>query len=417
MCSSQKICEPNVISINVTTKEAGNMCANSQRTNQKMSSNLALLTFILTTVLYQPCEMNAPSSSKSSEYMLTSGYTDILRFQLPSGRLEKILLTNLTYMDGMEFDTKRNCFFIKYHDSIERRCLDQEKPPVELASYGINGVSTLAYDWLTDLLYFADTRGKIVALATTEAAAEEEDYFMRRTIVITGPTTYTSGLAVHPPLGYLYWTQHGDWKAYSFNASVYRANLDGSNVQLLMRRPQVAKPIDVTIDYANDRLYWIDELISYIGSCDLNGDDFRIDVEFETKPTTSYQISVLNDVIYWLQSPYNFNRNETIIAYDSRTKTNTTVVLSTERPVDFRVYGAASQSGTNACNDGTHNCTHLCVGAPGEKFRCLCPDGMNMTDAGQCECLHGGAKECFLRAPMCVGDDFQCISDGKCIRS
>lgn len=351
----------------------------------------------------------------TGEYLMLSQGEDILRIHLSSGNLESLPITNLSIPSAIEFDSKRDCFLLSHYDNIERHCLDQNKSSMVMATYGLKDVDVLAYDWLSSLLYFSDWRGKIEAVSSVGGVSMTgHNYYMRRTVVIVGSEVRVHGLAVHPPMGYLYWTQHGANDAQ--NTSVCRANLDGSNAQVLIRPPQVLKPHSLAIDYVSGRMYWFDTVINNIGSCDLNGDDYHSDLKFNDEFISG--ISVLNDIIYWLQSSNDENHNRTtLMVYNLRTKTKSSLLSSTRWLRNLHVYGAESQTGTNLCNDESHDCTHVCVGSPGGEFRCLCPDGMTMTDSGACECSYGDEEQCLRNSNVCVGDQFKCLSDGHCFEA
>src|SRR6218665_1176893 len=64
----------------------------------------------------------------------------------------------------------------------------------------------------------------------------------------------------------LYWTTVG------FSARIESSNLDGSNRTILVQS-KVIWPIDLTIDYANRRLYWADLKKQTIETTLLDGSD------------------------------------------------------------------------------------------------------------------------------------------------
>lgn len=85
--------------------------------------------------------------------------------------------------------------------------------------------------------------------------------------------------------------------------------------------------------------------------------------------------------------------------------------------MDIKVYGHSLQTGTNAC-DKSNKCSYICVGAPHNKFSCLCPDGMTMSTNGECLCpgllQPQGNKTCPQLSNTCAPGFFTC-SNKLCI--
>ena len=70
---------------------------------------------------------------------------------------------------------------------------------------------------------------------------------------------------------YMFWT---DWSQTS--PGIYRAFMDGTDPKQITGRGQVVWPNGVCIDYATDRLYWVDANLDYIASADLDGANRKI---------------------------------------------------------------------------------------------------------------------------------------------
>jgi hypothetical protein len=68
----------------------------------------------------------------------------------------------------------------------------------------------------------------------------------------------------------MFWT---DWAP--GNPSVNRADLDGSNVKHLFKKPVVEWPNGVTIDHIAERIYWVDAREDYIASANFDGHRFN----------------------------------------------------------------------------------------------------------------------------------------------
>ena len=89
--------------------------------------------------------------------------------------------------------------------------------------------------------------------------------------------------------GKMYWTQ---WRG---NASISRANLDGSNVELLINTSEIG---DIALDVANNKMYWTNGFDS-IGMANLDGTNVT---NFETPDYTTggITLNLSNSTMYWI---------------------------------------------------------------------------------------------------------------------
>jgi len=71
----------------------------------------------------------------------------------------------------------------------------------------------------------------------------------------------------------MYWC---DWSSFSHIAM---AGMDGKNFEIIVHE-NLEWPKSLTIDYPNDRLYWIDAKSKIIESCGLDGEDRRVSAWF-----------------------------------------------------------------------------------------------------------------------------------------
>lgn len=70
-----------------------------------------------------------------------------------------------------------------------------------------------------------------------------------------------------------YWTEWG------MNSSILMAGMDGKNITLLVNQ-NLEWPNSLSIDYPNNRLYWIDTKQKVIESIQLDGTDRRVHLIF-----------------------------------------------------------------------------------------------------------------------------------------
>lgn len=375
-----------------------------------------------------------PNPSDLRAFIVKAQDDRISLVQLVNNKVDAELpLFNTTDVQHVEYDMRHNCIFYATSDQIIRESLSGNEPPEWLVSYGATQIEGLAYDWMSQVLYFTDAdRYKIEAINVSNIDALSVNR-LRSTIYQGDEHSIPKRIAVHPTRGYLYWISAS--VADSNAQTIVRIGLDGSNERKLIADIQIQKPIEIDIDYDADRVYWNDDELNQIASSDLDGNDVRIHSLYnDHSPIT--EISVHKSQIYYKESYYG-NAQSDINAVNKGTsklllnnknleynnsficlvgKQNATRIQEDLKKLKtFRVYGSDSQLGANACGSGTHNCSDLCISTPDGKFKCICPDGLTLNDSGECYCpISQNPFECLKRNRTC-DDDFQCASNGKCI--
>lgn len=86
-----------------------------------------------------------------------------------------------------------------------------------------------------------------------------------RTVVISTDLGDPRGIAVYPAKGLMFWTDHGR------RGKVERSSMDGTGRQSLVQRGSIKSPIGITLDYQEDKVYWVDESLDVIWKMDLDG--------------------------------------------------------------------------------------------------------------------------------------------------
>lgn len=373
---------------------------------------LELFVVLFATVMHSRQENVFIPFAADEFIVLTQGYS-LSRIQLSTNTTE-FLPINQANAIAIEYDIKNDCLFCAYYNSIVRQCLANNGSREVMASFALHynpGIAwDMAYDWMSETLYFLHYKGIIEAVDTSQRRPNTTDYWRRVIMTVDN----AGSIAVHPRRGQLYWTnysgQHG---------GIYRANLDGTGARLLLAKPFVMHPQKVSVDHAQERIYWLDEhsQSKYIASSDLDAHQIRIHYNFEAAyMNDSLEIAVYDGVIY-LSITEQFGSDMRLWRLDTNAMNATCGQLWNNSMSFglFKVYGAQSQLGVNACADGRHNCTHLCVSAPDDEFSCLCPTGMNMTDSGECDCAYSDELECLKRSTHCPDNHFLCSGDSTCL--
>ncbi|XP_012150619.1 sortilin-related receptor isoform X2 [Megachile rotundata] len=351
---------------------------------------------------FEPDEIPCPIGDKS-EFLLVAQREHISRIDLVEEKLEALPVHDLKNVIAIEFDMRNNCLYWAdiVNDTIGRQCFkDGTSYPEILVETDLSSIEGMALDWVSNLLYFVDgVKMRIQVIRTDMSIAGR----MRRTILGPNNLQKPRGIAVHPMNGYMFWT---DWAP--GNASVSRANLDGTDVKRLFVEPTVDWPNGITIDHIAERIYWVDARQDYIGSSDFDGKKFKKIISKNERVSHPFAVAVFKNNMYW----DDWKQSKIFVADKDHGVGITTIIGQLPGLMDLKVFAHSIQLGTNACANST--CTHICVGAPNDGHVCLCPDGMEMVE-GKCMCP-GGVEPCANStcpqvATTCAPNQFACRND------
>lgn len=335
------------------------------------------------------------------EFLLVAQRDHISRIDLKEQRLEMLPVHGMKNVIAIEFDLKHNCLYWAdiVNDTIGRQCLqDGTSYPEILVETDLSSIEGMALDWVSNVLYFVDGVKMRIEIIRVDISTMGR---MRRTIL--GPDTLKKprGIAVHPKNGYMFWT---DWAP--GDASVSRANLDGTNVKRLFKKDIVEWPNGITIDHIAERIYWVDAKLDYIGSSDLDGQRFKRILAHDERLAHPFAVAVFKDNMYW----DDWKQSMIFMADKDRGFGLTTIIGHLVGLMDLKVFASSVQVGTNKCANST--CSHICLGAPNDEFVCLCPDGMETDSAGNCTCPGGtpayANSTCPRIASTCSANQFAC---------
>lgn len=251
---------------------------------------------IISITIQLSLESSSQKVSPFNDYLLIAEVNQLKQFNVTSKQFTSLLIVNQHSISSIEFDYGNSCVFWGDSDNnvIKRQCLNNNQPPKVLTYAKFGEGQGMSYDWLSQTLYFIDIQNNIEAITAISETAATTD--MRRTIVKNGRRTIATSICVHPVRGYLYWIQNRNMTALR---SIWRSQLDGSQVRQLIGEPTVMLAYDITIDYATDRIYWIDWYLKSIGSCDLNGQNVIKFIEDDVRIKYASAIVVHQQTIYW----------------------------------------------------------------------------------------------------------------------
>lgn len=299
----------------------------------KMFSFYIALLFVQSSIL---C-LSRTIESHETDLFLIKINENIDRVEIEANKFQNATETLVTGTSSIEFDANNNCIFwagsmadlkpdlkvgftdkIDFkmqNDVIQRRCKHNQTHTPEIFEYfGLGMVESMAYDWMSQILYFVNFQQHTINALNVSYTSDNPMSRLYRTIIDAGSNLLPTNVLVHPERGYLFWTSWYLVNGTSTNSSIYRANLDGSGIELLISAPLVNQSTGITIDYQENRLYWIDDGLKYLASCDLNGNDFKIRSTFDANnPVFASDLSVYQNLIYFRERPSNSDKSRFVV--------------------------------------------------------------------------------------------------------
>ena len=334
-----------------------------------------------------PLHLNHPAT-----FMLIAQRKKILKLDLsnPDQELEELPLIGLSNVIAMDLDYETDCVFWADIDKdvIMKQCLSTGSVPETLVHSQLASVEGMAYDHLSKILYFVDGNKRQIEMVKVDSNHSGR---MRKIILDSPDLGKPRGLAVHPSQGYIFYT---DWKEKA--ACIGRARLDGSDHQKILttdgrsKTPILGWPNGLAIDFesAPPRLYFVDAQKDFVGSCRLDGSDFRKIVYNKVEVAHPFGLAVYKSMVVW-----NDWTKKAIYQADKVTGQGVRLVKeNVSGPMDMKIYtGRLMEKEKTACDENT--CSHVCVSLPNTEaqFRCLCPGGMKVSpeDSSKCICPDG----------------------------
>jgi hypothetical protein len=165
---------------------------------------------------------------------------------------------------GVALDVAQGKLYFTDREGVRRVNLDGSE--AELLNKG-PARGFLALDLVHRQMYWADWPTGTVKTATMAPEAAVSD------VLIKQPAPF--GVAVDAAAGKLYWLQLDFSKKKSETEAIKRANVDGSEPQLLLERPGAGFEGGLAIDPAAGRMYWTEGATHLVGVANLDGSDAR----------------------------------------------------------------------------------------------------------------------------------------------
>ncbi|KOC62359.1 Vitellogenin receptor [Habropoda laboriosa] len=239
---------------------------------------------------------------------------------------------------------------IENGDEAIFRSLEDGSEREVIVTTGLSSPDDIAVDWVTGNIYFTDSGYMHVGVCNNDGSY--------CTIIIKERNDKPRGLALLPSSGLMYWTEWG------MNSCILMAGMDGKNSTVLIEK-DLEWPNSLSIDYANNRLYWIDSKLKVIESIRLDGTDRRIVLKGVAKKP--FSLAVFENKLYWSDWISN-----TIQSCDKFTGKNWEILVNANSTIyGIHIYHSILKPKLpNPCN--SNPCDQLCLLNSENSYTCAC---------------------------------------------
>ncbi|OXB73785.1 UNVERIFIED_CONTAM: hypothetical protein H355_010331 [Colinus virginianus] len=260
-----------------------------------------------------------------------------------------IPLTGVKEASALDFDVSDNrIYWTDVSLKTISRAFMNGSSVEHVIEFGLDYPEGMAVDWMGKNLYWADTGTNRIEVARLDG--------QYRQVLVWKDLDNPRSLALDPTKGYMYWTEWGG------KPRIVRAYMDGTNSITLVDK--VGRANDLTIDYADQRLYWTDLDTSMIESSNMLGQEREIIADDLPHP---FGLTQYSDYIYWTD----WNLHSIERADKTSGKNRTLIQGHLDFVMDILVFHSSRQDGLNDCVQNNGHCGHLCLAIP-NGFRCGC---------------------------------------------
>lgn len=241
-----------------------------------------------------------------------------------------------------------------------------------LIEFGVQSPESLAVDWLSSNLYWADTGSKRIEVAKLNGQF--------RRVLFWKSLKEPRNLILDPRVGLMFWSE---WGGGTSNGAIIKAYMDGSAKEPIVTG--ISRVSGLTIDYADRHLYWTSDAngVGTIERCNAEGQNRFVILSAHT--TQPYSIANYQHFLFWINLG-----NASVIQADKHSGRFQKVLFAqNEKVSDIRIVEAATKrsKGWNACV-GNQHCQYLCLVRPAVNLAtspvCSCPSHYTMRE-GVCQ--------------------------------
>lgn len=167
----------------------------------------------------------------------------------------------------------------------------------------------------------------------------------------------------------MFWCDWGD------KPQIEVAGMDGTNRRVLVSA-HLQFPNGLAIDYASDKLYFIDSGTKSLESVSFDGTGRKTILDEGLQHP--FGIDVYDGKVYWTD----WKTFSIEVANKLSGKNRQTLISNVTDLMDIRIFHRDRKSATNLCSISNGDCSHMCLLNP-RGYTCACPIGVKLSKNGR----------------------------------
>lgn len=223
----------------------------------------------------------------------------------------------------------------------------------------------MRFDWISGNWYFLHTEFGIIFLCNGDMTF--------CSIILESYVHKPRSMALDPTKGFIFFTKGG-------TATLDRSLLDGSNQTSIVFH-KVIYPSDITLDLANEHIYWIDTFMDFVERVDYNGKNRWLLTKSSGDSVylkSLHSVAIFENSIF-VSSWINESGNHSVAMIDRHLMTAKIIIGNLTRPASLHVYHRQRQPEVaHPCRLRNGGCDQLCI-----------PTWKNNIAIAQCMCVAG----------------------------
>lgn len=345
------------------------------------------------------------------------------------GRIERTKVELDKHVDCLALNSRNGEVFIfdSFHQTIYTVDLTLGKA-LPLVDSHLQGISSMAYDYLANNLYWVDeVRGTVEVYSLNEH---------KRAILMSTPDIHERpyAIALVPSKGEMFVAMKEGTRFH-----IDRHSMVGGDEHFHVIETDLMGPVHLEVDEVGEKLYWLDQNGKKIERSDYDG-HFRkiITVSLKRKPATFARVG--SNIFWTTLGSMNYlwmNENDTNIVKEKlpgETTSDFLKIIALTKPRTF----------THPCMVKNGDCSDICVSAGRNARKCICETGRLFVDGSTTTCMKRTqcdfkcsptSSECYDKSQKCDGhvdcqnkadeedchelhchaDQFKCVDGKKCI--